>query len=332
MRDTLLLIGNGLAIDYRSQFQEMPDPSNPLDLPLPTPGISRPLRATFSELWRIIEALRGDDPGISDFRLMERLRLLPRPPPPAADFLSSDSHVEFSRSSHARALIETQLRLHLTHAYTRFTQLIGDADLRAWRWHSWFSANKDRVHSAVSFNYDLLLEKALQSVIPVRYLVGYPTAFGINPEVAVFKPHGSINFEFSREGISVGGDSQTIYDRKYVIELNDVTIRILGASELDCQRVNADIVLPTEASRIRRFQYIAPGFHFLKLTRNEISRCIIVGLSYWDCDRREINEILSYLMGNTQIIICNPDPPKEMVEYVRERFRHVEMLTTGLPV
>ena len=43
------------------------------------------------------------------------------------------------------------------------------------------------------------------------------------------------------------------------------------------------------------------------------------------------NEILGYLGTSTQIIICNPNPPKDMEVYVRSRFHQVEILTADLP-
>jgi hypothetical protein len=81
MRDTQLLVGNGLAIDYRSQFPGMPDRNRPLDYPLLTPETEdTPLRTKFAELWRTIESVRAQEPGMHDFTLMKQLRLLPRPP------------------------------------------------------------------------------------------------------------------------------------------------------------------------------------------------------------------------------------------------------------
>ena len=63
MRDTLMLIGNGLAMDYRQHVPEMPDPSHPLDFPLATPGTeAEPLRNTFWELWETVEAIRARQP------------------------------------------------------------------------------------------------------------------------------------------------------------------------------------------------------------------------------------------------------------------------------
>ena len=265
----------------------MPDPSHPLDFPLTTPEVAdTPLRVSFSEVWETIEAIRRASPAISDFMLMKELRLLPKPE------VVDPRDREAFRLSHYRSLIETQLRLHLTHAYAYFTEQISDAELQTWRWYSWLCRNRDRLHLAVSFNYDLLFEMALQSAIPIHYLIGSTPLFGIQPEVGVFKPHGSINFEFAANAIHYANTSNR-YAAKNVFELMNAPLRILAKQEINTQRLHSDIVLPTEASQIRRFQFIEPGFRFLKLVRGDISRCVIAGLSYWDCDRPEIDEILS---------------------------------------
>ena len=39
--------------------------------------------------------------------------------------------------------------------------LVKEAELRTWRWYSWLLNNSDRLHTAVSFNYDILLERAV---------------------------------------------------------------------------------------------------------------------------------------------------------------------------
>jgi hypothetical protein len=330
MRDTLLLIGNGFAIDYRSHSSEMPNTSRPLDLPLPTPGpVNKPLRETFEELWRVIDALREQQPEAGDFELMEKILLLPKPLLPL-HLGGQPIDWEAMRRSHERALIETQLRLHLTHAYTYVTQRINADALKTWRWSSWLIDNLDRLHTAVSFNYDLLLETAMRDVIRIRYLTEMPTLFGIDHELAVFKPHGSINFEFLDTTFRLA-NREDVYSRKNVFDLINAPVRVLADNELDRQRINSDIVLPTEASRIRQFQYIAPGFRFIKLVRSDLFRCVIVGLSYWHCDRREVNEILSYLRRQTKIAICNPSPT-ELEAYCEGCFDQVEIVREGLPI
>lgn len=165
----------------------------------------------------------------------------------------------------------------------------------------------------------------------VKYLIEEFQVFNIKPEVAVFKPHGSVNYAINRNAMYFSGDTKTIYDRKNIVTLNDTPTTVLRSNKLDCQRVSSDIVLPTEATQIRQFQYVAPGFRFIKSSRNEIARCIIVGLSYWDCDRSEINELLSYLHRNTKIILCNPFPDKDMVLHLKSRFQEVVLFKYDLP-
>jgi hypothetical protein len=330
MRDTLLLVGNGIALDYRSHSPGMPHPSRPLDYPLSTPGIDgQPLREVFSELWRELDALRASEPDTGDFQLIERLRQMPR-----LDVYASPPGTPAWREQHreilARALVESQLRLHLTHAYTHFTKMIDDAELRTWRWYSWLLENKERLHTVVSFNYDLLLEYALRAAVPVRYLIQGGGVFGMNREVIVFKPHGSIDFEFAQNMIH-GLDPLTLYASKNVFHLVDVPLQVLNDGELSRQRLNSDIVLPTEASGIRRFRYIVPGFQYLKWVRSDITRCVIIGLSYWNCDQPEIDEILGNLRPDVHVIICNPDPLRELRQRWAARFQRFEWIAADVP-
>lgn len=313
-RDTLLIIGNGFAIDYVKHASGMPNPSNPLNFPVMMPGKpNKLLSEIFTELWGAIEELRAKEPGMSDFQVAERLRC-------------TTPHTQYPD-----AWVDQQLRLYLVHAYTHFSQLIDYAKLETWRWHSWLCMNKNRLHTMVSFNYDILLEKAIWKSVTIRCLIGQNLPHRINSEVKIFKPHGSINFEFV-DGILSGGDLNMLYEKKTLFRMNEGLIRLLGSNELDRPRINADIVLPSEASSIRKLRHIAHGFRFLEQNRSCISRCIIVGLSYWECDRPEINEILGNLGRNTKITICNPCPPKDLEVFVRERFCQVEILTANLPV
>lgn len=329
MRDTLLLVGNGLAMDFCAHAPGMPHPSRPLDYNLTTPGTGLPLNATFSELQHEIVRLRASSPGIKDFSLIEAVRSLPKVIMDDRLF-GTPAWRQRQREMHARELVESQLRLHLTHAYTHFTERVDNTEVGTWKWFSWLRDNSERLHTIVSFNYDLLMESALGGIVSLRYLVKSGGIFGLNPEVVVFKPHGSVNFEFA-ENLVGGLNRSTLYASKNVFSLWNVPIRILDRSELDQQRLSADIVLPSEASAIRRFQYIDPGYRYLRHTRGDIKRCIIIGLSYWKCDQPEIDEILGNLPSNVDFEICNPQAPPEMVRYLSARTGRAPLMTDGTP-
>jgi hypothetical protein len=328
MRDTLLLVGNGLAIDYRSHSPGMPDPGRPLDYPLSVPGGGgQPLRGMFSDLWKVIDAFRTSEPDIGDFPLIARLRQMPRLD---HSLIGTPAWREQFHEHRTRELVEYQLRLHLTHAYTQFTEMIDNPDLQTWRWFSWLRENSDRLNAVASFNYDLLLEHALRETVPIRYLIQGGGMFGVNQEVVIFKPHGSVNFEFT-ENLIHGLSRSGLYGARHVFRLTNAPLRVLGEGDLDQQRLNADIVLPTEASDMRRFQYIEPGYRYLKSIRGDIARCVIIGISYWECDQPEIDEILSNLRSDVHVLICNPDPPAEMIRRWSTHFKRLELVTAGLP-
>jgi hypothetical protein len=330
MRDTLLLVGNGLAIDYRSHSPGMPDPGRPLDYPLSVPGSGgQPLREMFSDLWKMIDAFRASEPDIGDFPLIARLCQMPRL---ALDrsLIGTPAWSERFREYQTRELVEYQLRLHLTHAYTQFTEMIDKTDLQSWRWFSWLRENSDRLNAVASFNYDLLPEHALRATISIRYLIQGGGMFGVNQEVVIFKPHGSVNFEFAENAIH-GLSRSGLYAARNAFRLANVPLRVLGDGDLNQQRLNADIVLPTEASSIRHFQYIEPGYRYLRSIRGDIARCVIIGISYWECDQPEIDEILGNLRSDVHVLICNPYPPAEMIRRWSAHFKRLELVTAGLP-
>ncbi|MFM9846003.1 MAG: hypothetical protein ACKVP3_02445, partial [Hyphomicrobiaceae bacterium] len=84
-----------------------------------------------------------------------------------------------------------------------------------------------------------------------------------------------------------------------------------------------DIVLPLEYSAIAGFQYIRGGYNYLREHGATFDHCVVAGLSYWECDRPEIDTILGALRPETIVTVCDPYPNQAMSDVLKARFDHV---------
>jgi hypothetical protein len=150
----------------------------------------------------------------------------------------------------------------------------------------------DDVKAAISFNYGLIIETALE-------------AGGF--QGVVTKPHGSIDFAPISSVIAMTAS----YPMQNFIELNNMPIQRLGRSDLVQPRVEADIVLPTESSPYLGYQWVAPQYaHLRQVVSPHIERCIVAGISYWLCDQREIDFIFDSLTSGNRNRHREPESPR----------------------
>jgi hypothetical protein len=125
--------------------------------------------------------------------------------------------------------------------------------------------------------------------------------------------HGSINYRLV--GIEIAGAEYLARNINAPIKVVQ-ELEALGGGE----NILPDIVLPGEATRIRHYRSVWPGFEMFKHLGAEFDYLIVTGLSYWDCDRREIDELLQCVSRDAKIIIVHPNPSKvnrELVEKCR---------------
>lgn len=170
---------------------------------------------------------------------------------------------------------------------------------------------------AVAFNYDLLVESILRKAGIIRYSPGISIRRG-QFEVGVvplIKPHGSIDFDVLREGIIRGYRLQ--YPLTMFIERCDFPAQRLPRGELISARMAADLVLPSEYSWQAGFQWIRLGFDSFCQLAPSLTDCIFLGLSYWKCDRPELNRLLDALPRSCHVVIANPYPSEGMIEKAR---------------
>jgi hypothetical protein len=289
-----LIVGNGLTIDFVSSHSsnglDLWHPGRPLSWNIHSPedpAIKLIDRADFAWLKRGVSAAALEEPKRSDFELIQRGFVLC-----ALDGADRTPYLEQA----CRFLAET---------YVYFHQLTDPLLQDAWRWVHWLRTNAAVLRFAVSFNYDLTLERALvRAGIPSGRL-GIPDESG----VPILKPHGSIDFITravpNHPGIRVTG--------------SDFPQRRMETNELTGYRTERNLVLPLQDSHLRHHQAIAPGFGEWQRAAPSFGHVIIAGLSYWEADRPEIDALLDGLQRATKVTLVNPSPPPELIDAATSR-------------
>lgn len=288
-RSIALIVGNGLTIDFLSSHTsnglDIWHPGRPVTWNIHSPEdpstklIDRP---DFSWLKRGVLAAVEEDPQWSDFEKIRR----------GFDLCASGD-------ADRRPYLEQACRF-LAESYVYFHQMSDHLLDDTWRWIAWLRATSSSLRFAVSFNYDLVLERALSRA-------GIPSGrIGIADEsgLPILKPHGSIDFVTSAvpnyPSIRVMG--------------SDFPQRRLERDELTKYRAECNLVLPLQESHLRHHQSVIPGFDLWSQIAPSLTHVIIAGLSYWDVDRPEIDTLLDGLAPGTTVTIVNPIPPPSLVE------------------
>lgn len=304
------VVGNGLPIDLRgflSPSLKEWDPQHPLDWQLWTPGKpDTPLLKSLQRFAKAAEEIKQMEGGLSDFDIFDRI--LQR--------LTRTSDPDFER-----AALEAEVRHFLAISYSHFQLQVDSLDIEGWPWLTWIRDSKAELVGVVSFNYDLIIERTLEEA-GLRF-----RRFGVRLEdtgIPILKPHGSIDFDVEGIRMPVG------YPLQNVALQNDFPRRRLNRMELLQPRTEADIVLPNEYSPFADFQWVAPGYQWFQEIGSSLTRCIFMGLSYWKCDRPEIDFLLGTLRADTtELIVANREPPPSFLDMVEERFRKVKVWRNG---
>lgn len=231
------------------------------------------------------------------------------------------SHIDSSfTNKYEKTILETEVQHFLAIAYSHFQLKVDSRRLELWPWGEWLKPIKRYLVGAVSFNYDLVLENTFK-IASISY-----RRIGINAEtigIPILKPHGSIDFEIDGLFAPVG------YPLRNAVSRNNYPLRSLGINELLEPRTEVDIVLPNEYSTLLNFQWIAPGYNWFEKIGTSLTHCVFIGLSYWECDRPEIDFLLNCLANETKVIIANPYPPDDFVRAVQNKFETSEIWLDG---
>lgn len=359
MHNTLLLIGNGLVRDFRALRPVIVDSSRPLQSEFmvrangqvfvrqsindavscdiwptidPDHGKSVDLCA---ELHFLIRYIVAKSSNLTDFDIIQKIIEMDVNSPDLNLILEEmrygpDDYEFFCRAPTLKNVVLSQIRSLLTHYYSEISLQFICSLKSDWVWYRWFLACIKEIRCIVSFNYDLIVEILLSEFCNFNYVIHSDWSSGVAP--FVFKPHGSVNYVFGND-ISISFKNPP-HKRKFHAAFHqiDVPLSIIPVEQLRERRLEPDIVLPTEASRIRDFQnHIDPGYKFIKHEASNATRCLIIGLSYWDCDRPEINEILGALSSRVEVVVCNPYPSSDLLDFLSFRFPNLTVHSSAPP-
>lgn len=204
--------------------------------------------------------------------------------------------------------LHVELRRFIAMAYSVLQlKLAQYDDIRNWKWVEWFIRNRDLLKFCISFNYDLVLEESLDTAQIKYYRVGTNETIR---QIPVIKPHGSIDFDLNNLYILNNGSD---YFWNLVATLNDTAaVEIIPKAKWLNPRNEADIILPSlhnfqiELSWIRRMfdQYLI----FVK----NLEAFVIIGCSYGEVDRPEIDFFLQHLNKDSIVYVIDPDPKVEL--------------------
>lgn len=309
-----LIVGNGLVFDY-IQWLKIPladwNPSNPTTWTSP-PFLQdgRKLLDVLHRFSNFASAERQKLPDVTDFEIFDRILRRSKPVDPTTCW-GSPGHNERYQQWFEHEALEVEARHFLVCALVHsHLKLIKNVTMSEWRWFRWLKEIKDRLSCITSFNYDILLETALIS----NNISSYRPALaqGESGHVPISKPHGSIDFmsampQFPPTYPITNIDSRNNYP---VIKVS-VDMRSRG---------NAEIVLPAAASDIAHFQWVVAGNQSWMRLAPAIEHLVLMGLSYWPCDRIELDTLINAVPSTAIVHMCNPNPSADWIKVLSARF------------
>lgn len=234
------------------------------------------------------------------------------------------------------------LRHYVALAYSTYQLQLDRTSSERWLWRGWFGQYKKQIALALSWNYDLVLERVLlRSRIPFFHpgAGGWPEwrgEVGRASGVAICKPHGSCHFGGDgfevRNAMTEDGPMEKVdYPRKGTnVAFANVPQRTLRDTELLTVRPVADIVLPGEFNRFGnhlRWMKLAT-----KYFQQNIAMCdtlIVVGFSFGAPDRDEVIHAMKWAGNFKRAIVIDPQPTAPLLDFVAQRAHSLEVWQSG---
>lgn len=296
-----MIVGNGFVLDFvkwrtsggQSWNTQMPTlwPDQPLheDGRLLLDVMPR-FKATLTNIRR--------SSGASDFDIFDKLVREDAP---------------FSGFPSAANLARLEAQHYLVGALAHFHRnIVANCNIQFWPWARWLQNHAPRLACLTSFNYDIVLETCFSQLSLSAYRPAIVTQG--NTGYPIHKPHGSIDFAYSENIISMPAS----YPLQNYVSHNDTPLSLLDISGPRA-RLAAEIVLPAAASHVHHYQWSQAGSRMWCQRARNVSDLIIVGLSYWECDRTELDELVDVVPSTSRVWMANPSPSGEWLEKLRKR-------------
>lgn len=281
-----LVVGNGFSMSfgYHAGLQDEWNTQSFLDWGIKSPTSDEYLMELLPNLNSLRKAIKYKN----DFEMFK--------------FLQDEKFCESLNIDQAQCFIEA--RHYLTISFSHLALVQGLRFDTEWSWYKWLSRHRDNIVGAFSLNYDLLLENCFE-----RLRIPYDSCQvnGHGNGITLCKPHGSVDFEI------FGIKCPINYPLNGRIDLNDTPIYKLDVRELLYPRTQPLCIVPNEENKYIDFQWVTATNDKFQKVLDGCTHCIIVGVSYFECDRPEIDEIIKRIPRTCEVIIANPNPPPEII-------------------
>ena len=207
-----------------------------------------------------------------------------------------------------------EARHFLTIAFSHYSiEQIDKLDVsKDWSWYRWIKFHRDNIACAFSLNYDILLESIFDD-LRLQYYSLEVNHHGFG--VPLVKPHGSVDFEIHPNSISYN----PTYPLTNFVDLNNTPIIRLESDKLIYPRYQSLCIVPNESNKYSKYQWVEPANQWFSEEVAKCTHCIFIGISYFECDRPELDAILSSIPVEAEIVVANPKPPHEFMEKLEKR-------------
>jgi len=296
-KDIALVIGNGFSKSFNNfhDVQKYSNTSNPLKWNIPNPAGEGLFLDVLHRLKKFIDIHTEDD----DFTIFKKAAKI-GPPGHESNFITQDKHY-----------IPLECRHYLSIAFSHYSLHVKKTIKSDWPWYKWISHHKRRIGAVSSYNYDLIIEIILE-----RLGVYYNEAATLKQygKVILHKPHGSCSYEINPNAIH---GLKKEYPLKNYFYKTDTQFVKLNFRDMLEPRLDPLCIIPNEPNLYSGF--FTMWQHELKFRGflSECSYCLFVGNSYMECDRPEVDAMLSSLKKECIVIISNPSPCALMLEKIK---------------
>ena len=287
-----LVVGNGLSMSFGhfSGLTKNWNSQSPLSWDIECPQ----KKGQFIDQLPTLKKLRNSFSHLDDFNIFKQLQDIE-----ACSKINIDTNYGLMEARH-----------YLTIAFSKLATLQIEHFDKDWGWFRWMSKHKENISCAFSLNYDLLLEQCFDQlkILHTSYELN-----GHNYGIPLAKPHGSVDFEIMGISINVS------YPLKNFIDMNNTPINKLKKTELFTPRIQPLCIAPNEANKYIDYQWVETARRNFLSEVKKCTHCIFIGISYFECDRPEIDEIIRAIPKESEVIVANPDPNADFIDKLGDR-------------
>jgi hypothetical protein len=317
-----MIVGNGLSIDRAVAAGLSVNLNSPFEWPIPNPGTSTPLIDALPALRTWLDSERTAYPDRSHFQHISALLAGSKNAPQPGELLGSGAGFE----------VHCELRHYLALSYAWFQRQLDQRQmLESWAWFKWLERNRLNLRVALSFNYDLVLERALLRARCPYFYAG--TGVRGQKGIAICKPHGSCNFASTLE-IQPADENGNVLPLGYPLGtyswgVDGADVEIIPDAKLSEARGTVDIVAPGEWSMLRGINWVENSHaEFTGAARN-CDTLLITGFSYGECDRTEFDQLITWSLPFKRVIVADPNPSAELLSMLHRGGMDLEIWKDG---